>query len=367
MKLYLKTIGILLGIAVLLGGVVVVSGIAPIKASDGHYPPTRWFLEFSKSRSVATHSMGIDVPDLSDEGLIAKGAGHYEIGCRQCHGRPGFPQARLAAAMTPTPPAMAPKVREREPEELFYVTKHGILFTGMPAWPDQKRDDEVWAVTAFLQKYPELSGADYDRLALGRQEPAEPDSEIKTAEEIPLLVREVCGNCHGLRGEGRGYGVFPVLAGQNKEYLLSTLKAYRTAERHSGTMQITAAMMDDELLEAVSEFYHQQPFSRKDRSGEKSSAATSEELELGEKIARDGLPDQNLPSCIDCHPLDAELRNPEYPILAGQYADYLELQLQLYKERRRGGGETVELMHPVVDNLKPDQMRAVSLFYESLR
>jgi cytochrome c553 len=55
-----------------------------------------------------------------------------------------------------------------------------------------------------------------------------------------------------------------------------------------------------------------------------------------------------------------------YPALAGQYADYLVLQLNLFKEEDRGGTAYVHLMDPAVHRLTPQQMRDVALFYEAL-
>ena len=51
-----------------------------------HWPITEWILNTGMERSVATHSLGIDPPDLDNPDLVLKGAGHYEIGCRPCHG-----------------------------------------------------------------------------------------------------------------------------------------------------------------------------------------------------------------------------------------------------------------------------------------
>ena len=71
-----------------IGFLVLVSGLVPIKASSGHWGVTRWFLNFAKYRSIATHSMPIDVPSLSDPMLVQKGASAYENNCRVCHGSP---------------------------------------------------------------------------------------------------------------------------------------------------------------------------------------------------------------------------------------------------------------------------------------
>ena len=64
------------------------SGLIPIKASSGHWAITSWFLQFSKQRSVATHTLGMESPLLDKPGLVLKGAGAYEMNCRACHGSP---------------------------------------------------------------------------------------------------------------------------------------------------------------------------------------------------------------------------------------------------------------------------------------
>ena len=69
--------------------------------------------------------------------------------------------------MTPPPPELTGRVSRYKAEELFSIVKHGIKFTGMPAWPVQQRDDEVWAVVAFLRRMPEVDAAEYRRLAYG--------------------------------------------------------------------------------------------------------------------------------------------------------------------------------------------------------
>ena len=146
-------------VAALGGFLFAASGIMPIKASSGHWPITAWLLNFTMRRSVITHSLGMNAPKLDDAALVAKGATHYEFGCRPCHGGPHLPQPVIAGHMTPHPPHLPPEIPKWQPEELFYIVKHGVKFTGMPAWPAQQRDDEVWAVVAFLLKIPQTHRA----------------------------------------------------------------------------------------------------------------------------------------------------------------------------------------------------------------
>src|SRR5687767_12863728 len=221
---------------------VVLSGVMPIKASSGHWPITARFLDFAKVRSVATHSWGIQPPSLDDEGLLLKGAGHYDVGCYPCHGKPGTGVPAVMAAMTPPPPELTPKLSRWTPEELFSIVKHGIKFTGMPAWPAQQRDDEVWAVVSFLRRLPRLDASGYRQLVYGEGSAAGGSAPVVAgAGDAPRAVRDVCWRCHGVNGTGRGSGAFPSLAGQRAAYLENSLRAFRDSTRFSGVMREIAA------------------------------------------------------------------------------------------------------------------------------
>lgn len=409
-RLFFKRLGMVLPVLALGGFLLAASGIVPIKASSGHWAITRWFLEFSKSRSVTTHTIGTTVPPLEDRALVVKGAGHYEIGCRSCHGGVEM-QPVIASRMTPQPPHLPPRISRWDPEELFYIVKHGIKFTGMPAWPSQERDDEVWAVVAFLLRLPDLDATAYRQMVQGDvrgnvQAPAQggvPEDAQGGVQEtdtagviigalagrelhgpVPETVQQKCAHCHGPRGEGREVSAFPRLAGQQANYMYASLRVYAAGERHSGIMQpIAAGMSDEEMREAALYFARSDPSVRLvedvwadtvgaglavEHGGSRleSGGGPPSTLETGREIAFRGVPARKVPSCVDCHGPVNRRRNPLYPILAGQYADYIALQLDLFKERRRGGSAFAHIMHHSVSRLTEAEMRAVALFYESL-
>lgn len=403
-------VALLLGLG---GFLVAASGIVPIKASSGHWPVTAWFLHFAMRRSIATHSLGIEAPPpekLQDPALVLKGAGHYEGGCLPCHGGPGSWQPRIPQQMTPHPPSLPEQIRHWKPEELFYVVKHGIKFTGMPAWPALERDDEVWAVVAFLRALPDLDAAGYRRLVWGEAAAAS-DLEIEarsvaagegtgegaageTAAAAAAAVREgaeageggqvpagglgvagldvppgavmtTCRRCHGEDGAGRGEGAFPRLAGQRPDYLAKALRAYAAGRRKSGVMQPMAAALSDETVDELAAYYAGLAIPRRvppapARPPDPAAVAR------GEAIARDGVPAARVPACSDCHGPSPTRRNPAYPRLAGQYADYLVLQLELFKQGKRGGSAYAHLMDKVAPRLTPEQIRDVAGYYASL-
>lgn len=262
--------------------------------------------------------------------------------------------------MTPHPPYLPPKISEWDPEELFYIVKHGVKFTGMPAWAARKRDDEVWAVTAFLLKLPELSPDEYLRLTQG--EGARPSLEDLGGREVPELVLQNCARCHGYDGLGRGLGAFPRLAGQHREYLEAALQAYSSGTRHSGIMAPISAGLSSEEIRQIAQYYH----SRAPAPPELDPGKKSELIARGREIAFSGIAEKRVPACAECHGPRPSRRNPHYPILAGQYAAYLELQLELFQKQQRGGSDYSHLMHPTAERLTKEQIRAVAAFYESV-
>jgi cytochrome c553 len=316
--------------------------------------------------SVKLRSMGIIVPPLDHPSLFHRGLGHYAGACSPCHGAPGEAQSPISHAMLPKPPQLAELAGEWNAAELFWIVKHGLKYTGMPAWIAQQRDDEVWAVVAFLQRLPQLSPEEYRRLSRGDAVGA----AASIQETAALIVAAgplgeglvVCARCHGVRGGGGGAGGFPRLAGQRPEYLHHALKEYALGARPSGVMQAVAAALNDQEMRRLADFYAAaaDPPKRGD-----APAAAPETLEQGRKIAAAGVPERGVPPCASCHSLDgrAAANPPLYPALAGQYAEYLQLQLQLWRAGARGGGAYAQIMAAAVRGITDDEIRAVSLYY----
>ena len=123
-------------------------------------------IEYARDRSIEVRSEGIQTPDLSDPGRITQGAVHYAEMCTGCHLAPGMDENEMRPGMNPKPPKLA-LMKGEEPEEQFWIVKHGIKMSGMPAWGATHSDEEIWAIVAFLQKLPELSPEQYRAMTAG--------------------------------------------------------------------------------------------------------------------------------------------------------------------------------------------------------
>jgi mono/diheme cytochrome c family protein len=162
----MKTVRTLLVLVALLVAALVVfiySGLYDVAASTPDGGLVRWALGTTQGRSVHRRAEGIAVPRLDDPAMIRRGLVHYHAMCVTCHGAPGVALSEIGQGLNPEPPELAGEAGE-EPAELFWVTKHGIKMTGMPAFGATHDDEEIWAIVAFLQELPRLSPERYQAL-----------------------------------------------------------------------------------------------------------------------------------------------------------------------------------------------------------
>lgn len=339
------------------------SGVYSVSAAAGHWSITRWFLTFGLRSSVELHSLGTEAPDLTRSALVERGAGHFQTGCAPCHGAPGIARNEIVLQMLPPPPDLTRLVPSWSAGELHWIVKNGIKYTGMPAWPAQVRDDEVWAMVAFLRQLPRMAPAEYARLALGTATPAHISAREIASVGFARAGPLACARCHGANGEGGEAGGIPRLAGQRPGYLLAALRAYAYGTRPSGIMQPIATYLSETDMRQLANYY-----ASLDSHGQKRSIPHFEPalLRRGEQIAEKGIPEQRVAPCASCHGSRGRARAmfPLFPGLAGQHFDYLQYQLKLWRAGVRGG-PLAEIMRSAVQSITDEQIAAVSAYYAS--
>ena len=164
MRAVLGTIGALAAAAILGAVVFVYSGAYDIAATDPHWPVTYKILKTLRSRSVAVRAADIVVPgNLGDQARIVAGTSHFVTHCAECHSAPGVAAEDLAEGMYPKPPVLTQVASRRTPAELFWILKHGIKMSGMPAWGDHG-DPALWNIVAFLEHLPDIDARHYAEL-----------------------------------------------------------------------------------------------------------------------------------------------------------------------------------------------------------
>lgn len=139
-------------------------GLVNVGADDPHLPAVHAFLTMARDRSIEVRSQDIKVPNLDDLALIRAGAGNYNSMCIGCHLAPGVAQTELSQSLYPAPPNLANIGVDGNPSAAFWVIKHGIKASGMPAWGKSMRDEYIWGMVAFLNQLPKMDATQYQVL-----------------------------------------------------------------------------------------------------------------------------------------------------------------------------------------------------------
>tara|TARA_R110001583_G_scaffold186189_1_gene346803 strand:- start:33447 stop:34052 length:606 start_codon:yes stop_codon:yes gene_type:complete len=169
----LKSLLIVIVLAVIGVGIFIYSGAYPIGADVPHGKFEYWLLETLRDKSIDKSSEGITVPPLDSPELLLAGGPDYNDMCAACHLKPGKDQSDMSLGLYPSPPNLVTHSEASEHEHgnneqlarrQFWVIKHGIKASGMPAWGPTHDDERIWAMVAFLQKLPDLSPDQYQIL-----------------------------------------------------------------------------------------------------------------------------------------------------------------------------------------------------------
>ena len=218
---------------VLLAAAVVYGGLYNVAASTQHLQPVFTVLEVAMRQSVRLRARGIEPPPLADEQMALRGAACFRDKCVQCHGAPGVAQGDIGLSMQPLPGPLVDAPRHWKPRELYWLTRHGIKMSGMPAWEHRLTDGELWSVVAFLERLPQLNAAQYAELVA--RAPAAPScgASLPGAVLPPLMAGDAargrqalfqyaCNACHTIPGiTGGQVQVGPPLAGIAQRSLIA--------------------------------------------------------------------------------------------------------------------------------------------------
>ncbi|MDI1253325.1 cytochrome c [Thermomonas sp.] len=164
-------------LAVLAAGAAIFawSGLYNIGADDPHWAPTRAAIEMLRHRSIESRAHDIQVPDLEDASRIRLGAVNYSAMCTGCHLSPGADDTEIRPGLYPMPPDLSKEVA-LDPKHDFWIIKHGIKLTAMPAWGKTHTDEQIWNMVAFLQKFRGMTPAQYAQL--GGKPPAQDEDHM---------------------------------------------------------------------------------------------------------------------------------------------------------------------------------------------
>ncbi|TFZ05009.1 c-type cytochrome [Ramlibacter rhizophilus] len=158
---------VLMGLA---GLAVVYTGAYNVAATEEHLAPTRWALATTMHRSVRQRAEEARGAEQVPPAMLAAGARAYHSMCQHCHAGPGVEREPWADGMRPRPPHLTEAATEWEPGEIFWIVRHGIKMTGMPAFGPTHDDEAIRGIAAFVKALPAMTPERYAQLGARKPE-----------------------------------------------------------------------------------------------------------------------------------------------------------------------------------------------------
>ena len=190
-----------------------------------------------------------------------------------------------------------------------------------------------------------LSDADVNNIALyyALEKPARAQTTAAGDQAAGKAAAAGCVGCHGDQGVSTNSAT-PSLAGQDAQYFIAAMKAYKTGVRSEDTMKGVAASVDDGAIKDMAAYYAaQQP----------QAPNVRKPLTTAEWAQR----------CDRCHGVNGNSTDPRLPALAGQRADYLEVALNAYRSSTRKNRE----MAAMSDILSEEEIKNIAAHYARQR
>jgi cytochrome c553 len=213
-------------------------------------------------------------------------------GCAGCHGETGV----SAMPGTPSLVGLDPK----------------YLAAAMKAYKSGQRKSDIMKPMAAA-----VSDADVDNIALyyALQKATRAQAPSAGDKAAGKAAAAACAGCHGEQGVSATPAT-PSLAGQDSQYLVAALGAYKSGGRADETMKGLASSLDDAAMKNVAAYY---------ASLSPQSPNVRKPLATAEWVER----------CDRCHGTNGNSTDPRLPALAGQREDYLQAVLQAYRTGKR--------------------------------
>jgi mono/diheme cytochrome c family protein len=116
---------------------------------------SRWamtFLDASVDRRAPERSSPVE----ARESNLIEGIRLYKTNCALCHGAPGHPEKSFGHPFYPPAPQFMEEAPDMPENQNYYIIKHGIRWTGMPAWGNVLSDQQIWTLITFLSHMEKL-------------------------------------------------------------------------------------------------------------------------------------------------------------------------------------------------------------------
>ncbi len=154
-------LGVVVTLVILAGGAYVYLRVgyldlrADIQPSAFEQHSAMAFMDASMDRHAPEQKNPIE----PSEAKMIEGVRLYNTHCAECHGAPDHPQQKFGHPFYPPAPLFTEDAPDMPENQNFYIIRHGVRWTGMPAWENTLSDDQIWTLVTFLSHMDKLPPA----------------------------------------------------------------------------------------------------------------------------------------------------------------------------------------------------------------
>lgn len=150
--------GIIVGAIALAAGVYVYLhfGFVDLRADQKPSALEENVLGSALDKSTARYAPQQKNPLTATQETLMAGGRLYRDKCSDCHGSPINPNSDYGRSFDPPAPQFMKQAPDMPENENFYIIKHGVRWTAMPAWGHIMTDSEIWQVVTVLSRFEKL-------------------------------------------------------------------------------------------------------------------------------------------------------------------------------------------------------------------
>jgi cytochrome c553 len=255
-------------------------------SEDSLMKAAAYYASLDPAQPVAAPTKATPRPDPVKVGEVAA------ADCAGCHGDKGV-----------TENAGSPNLVGLDPK---------YLVSAMTAYKTGQRKDEM-----MKSQVAELSDTVLNNIALyyALQKPARAKTKAEGNAEAGKAAAAECAGCHGEQGVSAKAEI-PSLAGQDADYFVAAMQAYKDGSRKDETMKGVATKLGEATLKNLAAHY---------------AALTPQAPKVRKPLSLAEITER----CDRCHGLNGNSVDPRTPMLAAQRTEYLEKALHAYREGKR--------------------------------
>lgn len=110
----------------------------------------------SLDASLDRRAPAIKNPIAPSVASLIAGMKIYQSNCAVCHGDVNHPHGLLSDALYPRAPQFVEDAPDMPEYQNFYIIRHGVRLSGMPAWNKSFSNAQIWQLATFLSHMDKL-------------------------------------------------------------------------------------------------------------------------------------------------------------------------------------------------------------------